>query len=1091
MTTYEKSLQLLNRSMIYFKAYHLAYSEGRIAAGQLISLVEEGKDIIELSAGLEALVSSRLGFHVIEQVKRQLHKLEGHQREAQALLKLHEGAFSKNLSVSEINALLSKFQQLTVILPEEELLVFLRDGDALSDQVKEILSKKVARELKDVELLMDRIQALVSNEVVDTFAQVVPIKQEYQKMQQSLANVYREADKHWTVVSSVLEDLDRGVAVSFEVLTDLLKAARASNITNADVSRQAEEVLEAGLAKDAAITDHLEELAQPNVDMKSVLQTLHHDIHHFAIKGSLFIAANRRIETCELIISCHALLDGKSTNVQELRDCRHSLFKLIQQQLQNDHTSVEYQMLMTVKDSFIEYSFVQEATSILSGKQSISVYLTDKLLQKCGEELPKLRFASEFLTLQSEVMKTKTCAEENKSLQDALENLIQSTTFSVDSMDVDGSTAASDKVYNLLQQINLADLLTHETFLQSIMPVLQQLQVSLDAVGHRMCALSLQVQTLVVAKEEEAQKVTENLTTLRILYGVANLVCRLPSLLTGEPQYLLPEHRDLVAYVNKMAGYQDKYNHTSPEAPSNILIYTLHMICKLINTEVGLWMERAQAVVPMRSVRNKSKYEARGITVRDLKDLTDSSKFYIAYVCKTAVHVRIEEILSNVESIKQKLLSFLVNSSYMADVPEGGEEVVFQQIRSHLKDYLDIISGMQSDIELLPVDLPESVLVQWLNDLLCWMNNVPFPFESNKKAYEDDELIVLSYEESQEKLQEGLLLVCQVPAPVITELNKLQVMERDPTSNAIVGFKRHILPAVKWSGDVYTNLSKMSVMTKQYQQRVQLMIKTESGALTPAVLQQLIEESKRLVVQPDAKIKRELEKYLSIKPLGSKKAKVATTPTPDEDVYFKDIDDAYTPLAMLPKPKILKPMLIKAKCVLCNKDIKDKRENYCSAECVYSYLPVLFNQYMSYKHTLANLSNLAVTDKKAQAYGDYHAFSIKDKGNLLQTPQPTPQPTQLPTASEESLHTKHTMNKLINTTNDGLAIMRSKARSSWEDFFMTLLPRLKIQGSSFLALLLANELEETSFVRCVWCYLCLLYSVFVCVLVYSDTDMLA
>lgn len=1049
--------------MIYFKAYHLAFTDGRIASDQLASLVEEGKDIVTMSAGNEALLSSRLGFHVIEQVKRQLHKLEGCQQEAQAHLKEHGEFVHRSLSISEISALYAKFQQLTVILPEEEFLLFLRDGDALSAQVKEVSSQTVPWELKDVELLMDRIQTLVSNEVVDIFDQVKPIKQEYEKLQEALGHLYRDADKRWSVVSSVLEDLDRGVAASHEVLVNLLNTAQASKITNADVSKQAEDALAAGLAKEEIVTSQLAELAQGNADMRSILPSLHSDIHHFAINSSLFTVASRRIETCELIMNCRSLLDSKSTDVQELRDCRHRLFRLIQQHLQDDQTSIEYQMLMTVKDSFIEYSFLQEATSILSGKLSISANLTDKLLQKSADVLPALRTTSEFLTLQSEVTKTKTCVEENKSLHDALESLIQSTTFTLNSMDVDGDNAASSTVFDLLQQINLSDLLTHETFSHVIIPALQQLQVSLDALGQKMYSLSVHVQSLIVAKEEEAQKLTENMATLHTLCAVANLICRLPSLLSSQPQYLLSEHKDLVAYVNKMATYQEKYNRNSPETPTNILIYSLHIISKLVSTEVGLWMERAQAVVPMRSVRNKNKYEAKGVTIRDLKDLTDSRKFYIAFVCRTAVHIRIEEILGNVEAIKQKLLSFLVNTSYMAEIPEGGEEAVFKHIRSNLKDYLETIGGMQSDIELLPVDLPESVLMQWLNDLLGWLDHVPFPFETSKNVYEDDEMVVLTLEESQQKLQEGLLLVNQVPAPVITELNKLQVMERDAATNAVVGFKRHILPAIKWSGDVYTYLSKMTVVTKQYQQRVQLMIKTESGNLTPAVLQQLIEESKRLVVQPDVKIKKELEKCLSSKPTGGKKSK--PVPLLDDDGYFREIDDPYAPVSLAPKPKVIKPVLIKAKCILCNKDIKDKRENYCSADCVYAYLPLLFKQYMSYKHTLSNLANLAVTDKQPLAENDYRAFSIKDKCNLIQTPLPSPQPTQLPTASEEALHTKNAMAKLVNTTNDGLSIMRSKARSSWEDFFTTLLPRLKIEGSSFLALLLANELEEASFVK--------------------------
>eukprot|EP01031_Cornospumella_fuschlensis_P028529 gene28529-34439_t len=1061
ITNYEESLLLLNRSMIYFKAYHLAFADGRIAASQLVSLLDEGKVIVELSASHEALVSSRLGFHVIEQVKRQLHKLEGYQQEAKSLLKQHENAFGSTLALTEINEIYKLLQQLTVILPEEEFLCFLRDGEVLSNEAKDVLSQRVSMELKEVELLMERMQTLVSNEVVDVFPQVGPIKAEYQKVQQSLANIYREADNHWTAVSSVLEDLDRGVAVSYEALTNVLQSAQSSNITNVDASRLAEEALATALVKEETISRQLAELAQPNVDMKSLLRDLHHDTHHFAIKSTLFAAVNRRIETCELMISCRALLDGKSSDVQELRDCRHSLFKLIQQYLQGDQTSAEYQMLMTVKDSFIEYSFLKEAVSILSGKQPISVYLTDKLLQKCAEEVPKLRSSTEYVSLQNELSKSKTCTDENKTLQDTLENLINSTTFTLNSMDTDGATGDSEKIYNFLQQINLGDLLTHEIFVQAIIPVLEQFKVSLDNLGHTMYALSVQVQTLVVAKEEETQKITENLGTVRTLYAVANLVCKLPTLLAGESQYLVPDHRDLLAYGSRMTTYQDKYNHTTPDVPANIIIYTLHIICKLINAEVGLWMERAQSTVPMRSVRNKSKHEARGVTVRDLKDLVDVSKHYIAYICKTAVHIRIEEIISAVEIIKQKLLSFLVNPTYMAEIPEGGEEALFKHIRSNLKDYLSVVSGMLSEIELLPVDLSEGVLVQWLNDLLCWLDSVPFPFEANKNVYEDDDVIVLTFEESLLKLQEGMLLVGQIPAPVVTELDRLHVIERNPATNAAVGLKKHVLPAIKWSGDVNTYLNKMSVMTKQYQQRVQLMIKTESSSLTPSVVQQLIEEGKRLVVQPDLRIKRELEKCLTLKPssTGSKKSKV---PALDEDGYFKAVDDAYAPSSLLPKPKIVKPVLVKAKCVLCNKEIKDKRDNYCSADCVYAYLPMLFQQYTSYKRTLADLNSLSITEKKVQAEGDYHAFHIKEKGNALAS---TPQPTQLPTACEESLLTKNIMSKLVNTTNDGLAVMRSKARASWEEFFTTLLPRLKIEGSSFLALLLANELEETSFIK--------------------------
>lgn len=954
-------------------------------------------------------------------------------------------------------------------MPQEEVLVFVRDSMELAYKADLVLSHRAQCSINDLEALIDTISVAISNAVIDQFPEVKERKSALTRSFNALVTLQTEAEKHWTLVNSAINDLRQGLAITHEVLQELFQGAAQTGVTNAPIEQTAVEMLTLGKVKEEECLQRLQHVTNASAGCLSEAQALLTIVHHHAIPLATANRVRLLHETCEAVAHCSQFLSDSSqdgnVDLLRLRDCSRMIQKL---DGQVSSGTVEHSMLHTVRDRFMSFAWTAEVQSILKGKNMVALVAAERLIAKGAEMGLGIVNTQEWSQLQSAISTAR-------DMMTASDRAIVSVNAILESITIDEKDVGDLGSMSLRDVMQSSNYLALKAGAKSLLDLVRPLVEELSALNGR-CS------SLLVAKEEESTKVGGALATVTTYASASAFVLGLESLQTLHG-FLLPDLADLVSLETKLLALTDVQQ-------GSVLLNKMALIVKAAHAEVNLWMERTLALLPMRTSRHRNRFECRGTTVGDLQLLSED---LAVKICHTAVHQRIEEVNQEVVTFRSKLIAFLLK-------PQVGElSNSFAHLRSGLFDDIKVLTELQSDADLIPLDLPEFWALRWVFDLFVWLEGVPFPGE-------DPNQFSMTLEAGQKKLIMGVPLIRALSAHIVQELSRLGVMRLDE-NKVPVGFHPKVHGTLARSGEIYDHLEEQVKLCREFQRRVETAIRADHG---PGDLSKLVAEMRALLIEPDAAVRRMLEKTLAAK--GHPTSGAGGVPVAlgrqrkrqSDDAFFYDDDVTAGSGLQLPRAVIVKeakpPKPIKKakqfQCAAqnCGKELRSVQwSGFCSDACAIRSASEMFAAMMSYKECLPALSTKADSANVEAFRADLNAFDLVDgKGNALTgaTPvntnameidaQPSPRGkvsainstfVKVPAVmqvllAKDMLGVTPKALKIppkVSATPNADHVLRTKARASWEDFFVQSLQRMEIKGDMFLAIVLSEELEAATY----------------------------
>ena len=301
------------------------------------------------------------------------------------------------------------------------------------------------------------------------------------------------------------------------------------------------------------------------------------------------------------------------------------------------------------------------------------------------------------------------------------------------------------------------------------------------------------------------------------------------------------DFREVTLYANQLSQAIEKHS-------SFLLLHNLSKEINEIHASASNWNEIASGLLPQKtSTRNKMKNEIIQTTYDDILSILSEP---IARVIITPMHERLINILSQVDILRQKLINFLLPLEPSMNATSNFQSTEFiEKIHNDIK----IIHDLHKTIELIPLDLQETRVLNWMNELFEWIASIPYPNDDPKKH-------AITTEFAQQKIEESLTIVGTIPGNVIETLCSLNVMNLDDTKGP-VGFHPNIHTSLNLAGDFHDHLEKQIQHTKDFQSRVLYTLETRRPDID--VLKKLHEEMFTLLVLPTSQTRRMLEKALN------------------------------------------------------------------------------------------------------------------------------------------------------------------------------------------------------------------------------------
>eukprot|EP01039_Chlorochromonas_danica_P002233 gene2233-2441_t len=1070
----ENIFAIVKQSALCIKAFQIASMEGRLQLSIASSLLEELESSLNQLKAVPSPAPALCATMITEIEFSSVHLRQSLSQAQDDATAFHQ-QYTSDVAVDEVNKLLERFQSHMIIMPEEELLIFIRDSLSLGSLSEQYLSNSVSFSMEDLENLLENIRNAISNTVIDPFPQVAERKLSLKKHLSSLTSLHSDAEKRWSLVSSAVQDLQQGMAVTFEVLRDLLQAAEQTGVGNDAIAQLAKQSLEEGKAKENECVERLASITEPTVESLTNAKVILDIVHRHPIPLLTASRVRLRYEACEVAVLCAKVLKASSDERQtldpvHLRDCRQKIQKLENQlstESATDH-SIEDRFLQQVREPFLTTAWKHEVQGILSKKTECSLTVAEKLLSK-GQELKLgLESTAEWMGLQQATEAARNVATDGERILLVSRALLQTEAIGGDDIGKLGSMSLKE----VIQSPEYATLKDEA----------QQWLTKSDPVISELKTLNSTCATLIINKEEEATKVACVLDSILLHQDAATLVIGVGSL-TPDSNFLLREFKDLIALANKV-------NNLIENQQASVLMSKMALVIKAAYAEVNLWMERVQTALPLRALRHRNRFEAQGSSMSELQQLTGDVS---GRICQTAMHTRIEEVKLDIQSFQTQFLSFLIKPSNQS---QAGD---LETIRDGLREDTATLSNLTTKAELIPIDLPEFFALKWVSDLFTWMENSPFPGEPASG---------LQLDQAQKLLLMGLALIRRIPGAIIQELQRLGVMQVKEESGEQC-FHPDVHKVILHCGEVYDYLDEQAKRCLAFQKQVQESVRADAS---PQELAKLVQSMRSLFIQPEAAIKRSLEKTLAAKgqAVGTSTSQ-SYTPSgrmvkkrQSDDVYFYEEDDFFATTNLhrqqqqqqlqqqqqqqlqaqqqQKEVKAVKPAkkVKQFQCAAkdCGKELKSVQwSGFCSDSCAIRSATEMFAALWSYKQALPSLK--AQTDVAEAYINDYKAFELPEgKGNALDKNE-----VSRLHANDKNVSLWASMPALCQTvTNrdmiDSVAnkslkaspravnpdlILRSKARTSLEEFFTSMLIKLKVKGDIFLAGLLAEELEEATF----------------------------
>ena len=817
------------------------------------------------------------------------------------------------------------------------------------------------------------------------------------------------ADKLWTAVSHAIEGFKSGTisnCISYEDLTRMILSAKETKLIDKEANEQVTALCTRARESFIGILGDLEKLEVVGEESKLLAEDVLQRVSFIPLPKSLLVDVKLRSEVCLTVYKCQKLLrrdgghaesnDSANLVLNLLRDLRHSLVVLSQQcesiileggkkeDSAGDIEAVEIlqefdtklvelsvpssalTLLATVKDEILLKHWCAEASHLLL--HSTSLIAAEKLL----EDAPQNGIG----TVRQDVLDTHEWHELHAAIAEAKRNS-------------DDINILVNEFNNLKEQFFISEVDGSKQHLSETIAMWLQHSVKMEELFLTKISKAKAAKIL---QTEAISKALDNLQQLNLI----NIACRCyltaDKLMSDEYAEALPpatlqamDVKELTTVANRISAAAER-----DSSKSFRLLQDLAVEFSRLHHSALQWNEQAQQLqlhkVTTRQ-RNKSKAPAP-VSSADSKPLLTKSDVQkilaqpIARAVRTPMHETMIGVLTAAEGLRKSLLAFLLPE-------EKSDSTEFDTLK--LQSELLVLYSIRDTVDVIPLELPESRVVNWLLEVFEWMKGLQiYPDSTSEQAG------LLQLAAAKRKLVEGDPIINDVETSVAEVLIDLQVYSSDPTVG-FTGFHPSTHPYLKKSGDLYDFVSDQVQKCENLQNKVQDL---SSGYFSGSHSRESIAtELSLLRIAPDPSIKRLLDKMKSKVPQSKAATSAAPVISLDEDdvadMYTQDgVEEYWTEGKVAISPKVPKKTIHSCAAKSCYKDIRQRNAAgkdpsvYCSDYCAYNSSGELLLAMVQYKDLLClfgteSMSSYISTEQSNPSLGTRHQSAlVKDDGKL-------------------------------------------------------------------------------------------------------------
>lgn len=356
-----------------------------------------------------------------------------------------------------------------------------------------------------------------------------------------------------------------------------------------------------------------------------------------------------------------------------------------------------------------------------------------------------------------------------------------------------------------------------------------------------------------------------------------------------------------ISFLIGALGQMQEYGKGSLES------YLLLFLSRIMADAVS-WNEEAINLFPTKAPSSRLKNSGStfsGLNLHSTNDLVLLLSKPIARSVAMPSHDRLLPLLQEAISCRKDLRMLLLLNNDRKD---------FQS--DILKDSTNLLE-IGKRLANVPLNLMESRVVEWAQNIFSWLHTYPFPASTNSKANDNAQSSLqdnsesmgglISFEKAKSALESGKPFV-DISQFYMEALIDLGLMEIDVATNTPTGLSPKSHPNLSYFFDVYENLESEVDRTVSFQKHVDDLV-NQGSKYVVSQFTRLLEEYESLPVEPDPKYRKVLDKILGksgvsipddVSPSnassGSSK-KASSRPQRgsmnDEDIYYRggDLDE--------------------------------------------------------------------------------------------------------------------------------------------------------------------------------------------------------
>jgi len=676
------------------------------------------------------------------------------------------------------------------------------------------------------------------------------------------------------------------------------------------------------------------------------------------------------------------------------REVRNNIQRLEGKLLQSTDAAfeVERNVLESVKNTFFLFQWKQEVKYMLTSPLVSSLHHAEKLqifADHIGQEL--VATTKEWQQLLDSIEECKGLTANVNQLTASIHEVLSSLgenimgTVMMDSGDM--TVTNVEKLFGM----NIQGL--WQAWNEKVHPIIQQAHTL-----HNMIHIKKVVQ------DESIIEMNDSHILITILDACMACVhqldeAQLDTVLSSSAKDLLTltptlDMKDIIAFINKLTVLKEKHsNYWVVMKFFDLMNVIYHQACQ--------WMEKYAAMIPNKVTRTKTRNDVK---LAKKEDIFAALSEPINRLIDTPVRDKLVGALIDAEQFHETLLQFLIplktGDSISMDISQPTTTLAFNTL---LQEDIAKLAAIKTTADIIPLDLPDSYVLQWAYDVLSWMLTIPRPSDPVETAS-------IHIDQAQQKMKDAIPIICELPSALVHYLAELGMMNLDP-SKGPVGFQEYAHPILKRAGEYYDFLEKQVKQCEDFEEAVD---EAYSMDASRERLRALYDQMKIFYVVPDSNIKRTLEKLISAKSIAEAdqlKAGLITTKSGrtskkkfSDDFYFDHYDggapptppssgnikiptvgDHFLPPKVIEKEKEAPRRLKKsrlAKCAAqgCMKEIKANSSSFCSCACAFKTAHEMASSVVRYKSLIDKYQSAMKGNRKnsAQQLLDLHKLKPED-----------------------------------------------------------------------------------------------------------------